>query len=194
MARVGSPINAIYNAHSLRAIVRGDCVDQKGDHFLGDLVLDVYTGWIGIRQLMGWTEMGGVWRTELVTYVPLGPIDHPAGDPGPLLVDIQAYNNVFEGRPLTQAVVHATLTSLVDNPDVAAVDVANILVEPRLFPGTVGEQFVPILYVTGALQAGEIHGFSYHITVLSQPKEQGPGILPEMDAARIPVDRLSKPL
>ena len=187
------PVHSVYNAHSLRALVRGEYVTRGGNRVLGDLVMDVYTGWVNFENF--WDpfdkDAGG---DELVTFVPLGPIDHGMTDPGPQLVDIQAYNNLsLDGRPLARPIVHAAISSFGERPAVVAINSATIRVEPRVFPGALGEQFVLIMGLNVAIQDGRFHSVSYQVTVLAQPREQGEAVLAEMQAAAVSIDRHTQP-
>jgi len=71
------------------------------------------------------------------------------------------------------AVVAASLSSSADEPDTAAVDNAQVALEPRSFSPVQGSPPAQVLILRAriAVAGGKIHGISYQVTVRAHPSQ-----------------------
>ncbi len=145
-------VNDVSGAQHLRCLVRGEIKNPNGPATIGDLVMDVYTGWLVF-------DYEGDGPDHIVSFVPLG-----TGSTSNL--DIQAYPGG------ASAIVSASLSSFAGDPDLAAVDKATVKLMTQNFPGTPSPSArVLVLDASIAISGGKLHRVAYEVTVLVTAKE-----------------------
>ncbi len=117
--------------------------------------IEVFTGIIACNFT---GDDGTVHRTNVVSFVPIGPNE------------IRPYN---DGDILDTTII-CTTSSVADDDDeanVAAVDRASVKLEPQVFGGISGSPLCLILRATVAALSATVHAITYQVTVKSRGRE-----------------------
>jgi hypothetical protein len=123
--------------------------------FADERVLQVYTGWVAATHGAG----GSLTRNIANSFVPLD---------GNRRVQTFLPGNVDLGD--VEITVTAALSSFGDAPSVAAVDRASVTLEPQTIGGVGGNPLALVIQATLAAHEGNVHAFSYQVTVLAHPR------------------------
>jgi hypothetical protein len=142
------PLRDVVAAQHQRCLVRGEINNPSGPNTIGDLVMDVYTGWIMFEY-----EQDDPGHDHVMSFVPLGT------GSGTKLDIVNYVGGV-------SAIVSASVSSFADAPDLAAVDKAKVLLKTHEFKG-VPPARVLVLDASVAVTEGKLHRVSYQVTVLA---------------------------
>lgn len=168
---INIPVRDVAGAQHLRCVVRGEIGDPRiGRTTIGDLAMDVYTGWLVFQY-----ERDDPGNTKVISFVPLGTKFGTN-------LDIQTYS-----AGVTSAIVSASVSSFADDPDLAAVDRASVKLLTHNFPGLAPVQ-VLVLEADVAVTSGKLHRVSYQVTVLANlvpPRPPGTLSQPPIPFAQI---------
>ena len=154
------PIQHVVEAQHLRCLVRGQI-----ENTIGDLVMDVYTGWFT------WDHDETDQTDRVKSFVPLGTGLGAARD-------VQEYAGGVS--KLSPPIVSASISSFAGEPDTAAVNWAAV----KLVPINVSDSSVEggrrpalvlVLEADFVVTGGKLHRVSYQVTVLATPKEPSTG-------------------
>jgi hypothetical protein len=166
-------VEDVTGAQHHRFLVRGQIRNPSGPATIGDLVMDVYTGWLVFTY-----ERDDPGIIQVLSFVPLG-----TGSGANL--DLQGYPG-----GASAAIVSASMSSFADDPELAAVDTAKVKLATANFQGLPPAQ-VLVLDVSIAVTEGRFHRVAYRVTVLAAAKEPSRP-LAELAASVVSVNRSTR--
>ncbi len=177
------PLRDVLSPQHVRCMVRNRIiVDVPAVPGMGNQVMDVYTGFLGIRT----PREDELVRHEVESLVPLG------GGGATLPVQVYPDPGPNADHPMTAAIALVSLSGFAFPPQVAIVARAAVEVRPFEFQGESGQFHFLVLTAQVACQQTNVHTLAYQVTVLTTPTDQNPtslGPYRALERARRQLDR-----